>query len=367
MLRGLARVGWKPALGVGTVLAARETVGRRREESIAGQVVLITGGSRGLGLKLAETFLSEGCKVAICARDATELERARASLESRGAVFAVECDVCDRVDVRRLIESVTNHYGRIDILINNAGIIQVGPLDVVTIGDFEQAMDTMFWGTLYPTLAVLPQMRTRQAGRIVNITSIGGKISMPHMLPYGAAKFAAVGFSEGLRAEVEADGIAVTTVVPGEMRTGSYRQALFTGNREAEFRWFAIGASLPTTISADRAARHIIRATKRRQVEVIFPWTMSLAARAHGVAPGVTARTLGVVNRLMPSADGRGQHIEKGAEIDERLRNPLWDAVTVAGRHAADHLNEAPLPSASADPVQPRDPIMSQSEPPSPS
>ena len=188
---------------------------------------------------------------------------------------------------------------------------------------------------------------------------------MPHMLPYGAAKFAAVGLSEGLRAELAADGIAVTTVVPGEMRTGSYRQALFGGNREAEFRWFAIGASLPTTISADRAARHIIRATKRRQAEVIFPWTMSLAARAHGVAPGIAARTLEVVNRLMPSADGRGR-IEKGAEIEARLRNPLWDAVTVAGRHAADHLNETPPASPpSPDPVAAQ-PLPSEAVPPSP-
>ena len=242
--------------------------------------------------------------------------------------------------MRRLIDRVTGHFGRIDILVNNAGVIQVGPLEAITIADFEQAMDTMFWGALYPTLGVLPQMRTRQRGRIVNVTSIGGKISMPHMLPYGAAKFAAVGLSEGLRAELAADGISVTTVVPGEMRTGSFRQALFKGDREAEFRWFAIGATLPTTISADRAARHIVRATKRRQAEVIFPWTMSLAARAQGVAPGVSARALELVNRVMPSADGAAPGAEKGAEIEERLRNPLWDAVTVAGRHAAEQLNE---------------------------
>ena len=246
-----------------------------------------------------------------------------------------------------MIEDVSQHFGRIDILINNAGIILVGALDNVTITDFEQAMDTMFWGTLYPTLAVLPQMRQRQSGRIVNITSVGGKISMPHLLPYGAAKFAAVGLSEGLRAELSSDGIAVTTVVPGEMRTGSYRQALFSGRREAEFRWFALGAALPTTISADRAAGHIIRATKRRQAELIFPWTMSLAVRGHGIAPGVASHALGVVNRVMPAAGGEAG-VEKGEEIERRLRNPLWDTITAAGRHAAQNLNETPPPAAAA-------------------
>lgn len=348
MLKGLAKAGWKPALGFGAIIAAREAAGRRQEEPLTGQVALITGGSRGLGLKLADTLLSEGCKVAICARDTTELERARATLAARGEVFAIPCDVCDRVDVRRMVEDVTQHFGRIDILINNAGIISVGPLDAVTIADFEQAMDTMFWGTLYPTLAVLPQLRQRRAGRIVNITSVGGKISVPHLLPYGAAKFAAVGLSEGLRAELESAGIAVTTVVPGEMRTGSYRQALFTGRREAEFRWFAIGAALPTTISADRAARHIVRATKRRQAELIFPWTMSLAVRAHGVAPGVATRALGLANRAMPSAEGGDVGVEKGADIEERLRNPLWDTIKAAGRHAAHELNETAPPAATA-------------------
>src|SRR5215216_5296058 len=125
MLRGLAKAGWKPALGIGTVMAAREAAGRRNEESIAGEIALITGGSRGLGLKLAEMLLAEGCKVAICARDVAELERARAMLASRGNVLAITCDVCDRIDVGRMVDQVFDHYGRVDILIYNAGVIQV--------------------------------------------------------------------------------------------------------------------------------------------------------------------------------------------------------------------------------------------------
>jgi NAD(P)-dependent dehydrogenase (short-subunit alcohol dehydrogenase family) len=351
MLKGIVKLGWKPALGFGAVLAVRESAGRRKEESLAGEVALVTGGSRGLGFKLAELLLAEGCKVAICARDPIELERARTMLAARGEVFAVPCDVCDRVDVNRMIDAITARFGRIDLLINNAGIISVGPLETVTIADFERAMDTMFWGTLYPTLAVLPQMRDRRSGRIVNITSVGGKVSVPHLLPYGAAKFAAVGLSEGLHAELASEGITVTTVVPGEMRTGSHKQALFSGRREEEFRWFALGASLPSTISADRAAGHIIRATKRRQAELIFPWTMSLAVRAHGVAPGLASQVMGLANRMMPTAEGGETGVEKGADVEERMRNPLWDTITVAGRHAANELNEVPPPGTGEQPT----------------
>ena len=157
----------------------REATGRLREESLAGEVALITGGSRGLGLKLAERLLDEGCRVAICARDETELEEARLSLEKAGDVLAIPCDVGDRPGVRRMVDQVTDRFGPIDLLINNAGVITVGSVHSMTLHDFQHAMKVMYWGTLYPTLAVLPQMRSRRSGRIVNVTSVGGKISMP--------------------------------------------------------------------------------------------------------------------------------------------------------------------------------------------
>jgi NAD(P)-dependent dehydrogenase (short-subunit alcohol dehydrogenase family) len=103
---------------------------------------------------------------------------------------------------------------RIDLLVNNAGEIQAGPLESMALEDFERALRIMFWGTVYPTWTVLPQMRERQSGRIVNITSIGAKVAVPHLLPYTCAKFAMIGFSEGLRAELAGKGIQVVTIAP---------------------------------------------------------------------------------------------------------------------------------------------------------
>ena len=161
----------------------------------------------------------------LAARDAQELACAQQDLRQRGAeVLAVPCDVTNQEQVRSLMDQATQNFGRVDIVVNNAGIIQVGPMSTTTMEDFANALDVMFWGTLYPTLAVLPQMRARRSGRVVNITSIGGMVSVPHLLPYTCAKFAAVGLSEGLRAELGQEGIRVTTVVPGLMRTGSYVQ-----------------------------------------------------------------------------------------------------------------------------------------------
>ena len=137
-----------------------------RLRELRGKTVLITGGSRGLGLALAEEFAQFGAKIAICARDEQELARARQQLEDLGAVVcAVPCDVTKPEEVDNLISSVTRHMGGIDVLVNNAGVISVGPILSQKLEDFQEAMDVMFWGTVHPTLAVLPQMLARGTGR----------------------------------------------------------------------------------------------------------------------------------------------------------------------------------------------------------
>jgi NAD(P)-dependent dehydrogenase (short-subunit alcohol dehydrogenase family) len=306
-----------------------------RERSLAGHVVLITGGSRGLGLLMARELVDEGCRLVICARDPEELDAARRDLEARGGrVLAIRCDVGDREQVESMVAGATEAFGRVDVLINNATVIQVGPVETMTVDDFRRAMDVNFWGALYATLAVLPQMRRRGTGRIVNVTSIGGKVSVPHLLPYDCAKFAAVALSEGLRAELAKDGITVTTVVPGLMRTGSPVNAWFKGDREREFDWFSIASATPlTTMSAKRAARRIVLAAKRGETEVTLTWQATLLRIFHGVFPGATADVLSLIDRLLPEADpaqraeSRGMHLATPA-----VPSPLTGMMNRAAR-----------------------------------
>jgi short-subunit dehydrogenase len=309
------------AVGVGALIATRVITKKIFEYDLRNKNVLITGGSRGLGLVMAREFLRQGANVAICARDTNELEAAAEDLNQHGAVvLTFQCDVTDKAQVEEMVQKVYYSFGRIDVLVNNAGIISVGPMEEMTIEDYEEAMKTNYWAALYTTLAVLPAMRQHRDGHIVNIASIGGKISVPHLLPYNTGKFALVGLSEGMTAELKKDGIVVTTVCPGLMRTGSPRNANFKGQHREEYAWFALSDSLPiTSISAESAARQIVAACKRGDAEVILSIQAKIAIKFHALFPELTTELMGLVNRLLPAPGGIGTQAAKGKDSESEL------------------------------------------------
>jgi short-subunit dehydrogenase len=302
---------------------------QRKSKNLRGKVVLITGSSRGLGLALAEEFGKKGAKLALCARDTEELGRARKLLLVRGAaendedIFVSSHDLCEPQQAEQLIEEVTARFGHIDVLVNNAGVITVGPVENQTAEDFRNVMEANFFSGLQCTLAVLPQMLARRDGNIVNITSIGGKIAVPHMLPYTASKFAAVGFSEGLNAELRSKGIHVTTVCPGLMRTGSHLNALFTGDAAREYRWFSLCAGFPgISASARTAARKILHATAAGKSEIAITPQAMFAVRVAGLCPTATARAMQLMNAVLPSAVEGATGNRRGAEVRSREVTP---------------------------------------------
>jgi len=291
------------AVGVGAVMLA-QAWRRRRKYDFGSRSVIITGGSRGLGLVMARELADEGARLTLIARDEEELARAADDIRTRqpfAEVLTVVADVRRRYDTERAIAATIERYGRIDVVINNAGIIQVGPVDHMKVGDYEEAMATHFWGPLYMTVGALPHMRRQGEGRIVNIASIGGRISIPHLVPYSASKFALVGLSDGLRVELARDNIFVTTVCPGLMRTGSPVNAMFKGQRPQEFAWFAISDSLPlASIDARRAALQIIDACRHGDAELVITVQAKLAILARTLAPELFSDVLTLLNQLLP-------------------------------------------------------------------
>ena len=311
------------AAGAGAALVAARLARARHAISFEDRVVMITGGSRGLGLVMARQLAAQGARLVLLARDMGELDRARDDLKFRGAdVLTLRCDIRRRADVRAAVDTVIDRWRAVDVLINNAGVIQVGPLEHMTHEDFENAMATHFWGPLHLILEIAPIMRHRGFGRIVNISSIGGKVAVPHLAPYCASKFALVGLSDALRAELNRYGIRVTTVAPGLMRTGSAVNAQFKGQHEAEYLWFKTVSSLPLlTISAERAARQILDACRYGDPELTMTAQAKLLAVADEVIPGAVARAMMIVSRLLPGPDGpEGNILCKGRESDAFTR-----------------------------------------------
>lgn len=326
------------AVSVGA-LALRALSREVRRERLHGKVAFITGGSRGLGLALALECAKRGARVAICARDAQALERAAGRLRERSAdVLPVVCDVRDPGEVAAAIRQAHEAFGRIDLLVNNAGVIAVGPVDSLTRQDYEDAMDTHFWAMYNAVESVLPIFTRQGEGCIVNVTSIGGKVSVPHLLAYSASKFAAVGYSEGLRAELAPKNISVTTVCPGLMRTGSPRNAWFKSQHRKEYTWFALSDTLPgLSIAASSAARAILDAAAAGRPEAVLSLPAQAIALAHGIAPGWTSRLMTLGARLLPGAGG----IERRKMRGEQSATPLTDSpLTILGKKAEREYNQ---------------------------
>jgi NAD(P)-dependent dehydrogenase (short-subunit alcohol dehydrogenase family) len=317
-----------------------------------GRVAVITGGSRGLGLLIARELGRLGARVTLVARDEPELQRAQQILESEGIDASIMvADIAAESEAQRVVSETVMRHGRLDILVNNAGIIKVGPADHMSVADYEEAMATHFWGPLRAMRAVIPFMRRVGSGRIVNISSIGGKIGVPHLVPYCASKFALTGLSTALRAELARDGVLITTVCPGLMRTGSPFNAWFKGRHRQEFAWFAIADSLPLlSIDARRAAAQIVDAVRHGDAELVVSWPARLAVAAAAVVPNTIAVAMDLANRLLPSpTDAQGNRTHSGWQSASR-----WapSRLTRLSERSAIENNELPpsLASAQAQP-----------------
>ncbi|HEY5055672.1 MAG TPA: SDR family NAD(P)-dependent oxidoreductase [Acidobacteriaceae bacterium] len=293
-------------------------------------VVLITGGSRGLGLAIASRFARKSAsgkggnvRLVLAARNRAELESAQAELIAQHPYLApqhfylVAADLAVRAECERLVRETIAHFGRIDILVNNVGIIQVGPIEAQTVENFERTMRLNFFAAVNTIWAALPHLRTQaplagwdRRAAIVNIASIGGKVAVPHMLPYSASKFALVGFSEGLHAELRHKGIRVTTVCPGLMRTGGEDHAEFLGDAEAEEKWFKFSAKMPgISTTARHAACRIYSAVANGRAEITISPQAWILARKAALFPETMQHAASLANRyILPSAPGEGPH-----------------------------------------------------------
>ncbi|HVJ93607.1 MAG TPA: SDR family NAD(P)-dependent oxidoreductase [Labilithrix sp.] len=336
------------ALALALARLALEVKQRRRAVRLRGATAIVCGASRGLGRSIALELARRGVtKIGICSRREHDLDSVAAALVKEGvSVCAESCDLSKREDVDRFIGSACARLGPIDVLVTNASTISVGPSAILSKEDFDEAMASIFYTALNPTFAVLPNMRRRGSGTIAMVTSIGGRIGVPHLAPYCAAKFATMGLAESLRAELAADGVHVLTVVPGLMRTGSHVHAQFKGDCEREYAWFGASATAPLiSIDADRAARRIVSAIARGDVEVTFTPEARVAPLVREIAPNLFAETMALVARFLPrppSAPPETLERREGLDIERTSELPAVQAVRERGNRIAERHAQIP-------------------------
>jgi NAD(P)-dependent dehydrogenase (short-subunit alcohol dehydrogenase family) len=322
-------------LAAGTGVLVGLALARRTPYSFLGKVVIITGGSRGLGLVLARELVHvHGARVALVARTAEALARAADDLNAPGSVITIVGDVRSPSDAEHIVDTVVERFGRVDVLINNAGVIISAPIGSTTNEDFRNSLAVHFWGVLHMSRAALRYL-PRPGGRIVNICSIGGRLAIPHLAAYCAGKFAQAGLSSVMAEELRAEGVTVSTVYPGLMRTGSYVNAKFRGKVNDEFRAFALASSLPgISMGAERAARQIIRAVRAGRRQIVIPWTIRQVDRIATLAPNLASALFSGVNAVLP-ADTGNTTTPPVAGADLPLSAIVQRAVTLGERAGA--------------------------------
>lgn len=289
-----------------------------------GKTVLITG-ARGLALAIARELSPSGCNFTLMSRTASELERAKAELEKHGnRVLTVQGDVTRQEDIERALRETELTFGGLDVLANVAGVIQNGPLENITEEDFRHTMEVNAFAPLRFTRAALPYLRARR-GRVLIVSSLGGKVAVPHLSSYTMSKFAVTGAGKALRAELAREGVGVTVVLPGLMQTGSPRNATVKGQHAREYAFFATADNLPlVSLDAQEAARRIVSALSRNDAEAMIGVPALLMRYAEALAPQLLADAMSLTNRLLPGPSHSNEaKLGKEAESPLTLKNPI--------------------------------------------
>lgn len=262
-------------------------------ENFRDRVVAITGAASGIGRALALEFARHGAHLALADIDEEGMAVTCERAQTQGVeVECTQVDVSERDAVYQWAEAVAEHFGKVNIIVNNAGVSVTAPVEDLSYEDFEWLMSINFWGVVYGTKAFLPHLRAAGEGHVVNLSSVFGIIGVPSQAAYNAAKFAVRGFTESLRAELELDGapIGATSVHPGGVKTNIARSARYADSTVLERTGDEIAREFDeklAQLSPQQAAEQIIEAVQKNKRRVLV---------------GKDARAIDLVQRLFPSA-----------------------------------------------------------------
>ena len=248
---------------------------------LAGKVVVVTGGSMGIGEAIAKLFADHGANLVLLSRDAGRAEAARGRIGYTERTLALSCDVRHREELDRVLSLTLHHFDRIDVWVNNAGQGLRDSLAQMDMAACRDMFDTNFFGAVAAMQAVIPVMKQQASGTIVNISSVAGHLPVPFIAAYCASKFALNAIGKAAAVELKNSGIHVMTVCPGYVRTDFSANAI--KGREAR----NVRSARDRGITAQRVARAVLDGYAKQKREVIVPWTMHPIIKLYQLFPAV--------------------------------------------------------------------------------
>ena len=257
------------------------------------KLCVITGAGNGIGRATAKRLAKDGAKLVLTDINSANLNETQKMVELLGGTCETHIvDAANREQAFTLAEHVETTYGAADLILNNAGVANIAPIDELTIEHFEFVMDIDFWGVVHGTQAFLPQMRRRDSGHIANVSSIFGWVGVPNQAAYNSAKFAVFGFTEAIRQELQTSGIKVTCIHPGGIDTSIARNARLVQGPDDEERREQIAQDF----------KKMVRSTPEQAAETILKGIRKGKAR---VLIGRDAYMVDIIRRLFPVSYGR--------------------------------------------------------------
>ncbi len=253
----------------------------KRKQEFNDKVVIVTGASSGIGRATALAFAGAGATTILASRSQDKLEQLAAEIgRGNGRALVVKTDVSDRLQVDALMQTAVREFGRIDVLINNAGGGAVGPVDGQRFADdARHLLEVDFFGKVHCTQAVLPIMRRQRGGTIVNLSSVVGRKAFPRFGAYSASMHAVAGFSDALRQELKGSGIGVVTVHPALTATAFFH-GVDGADMPAPFRYMK-------ALTPEAVARAIVKAVGRHSLRVVVPWQPRLLLLSDALSAGL--------------------------------------------------------------------------------
>lgn len=251
---------------------------------------LITGASQGIGKATALLFANKGYDLVLAARQPDRLAAVGQEVQNLGRqALTVSTDVRDPQQVKTLANKALAQYGAIDVLINNAGIYASGSVENFSLDDWHQIIDTNLWGYIHTINALLPHMLERGTGTIVNLSSIGGKVPVPYLVPYNTAKFAVTGMTEAMHSELKPKGIHVCGIYPNVIKSSLMERAMFRGkdaeDAQARRQQLDMVVSTPVVEKPEDVAKAIWEGVKHQRAEVMVG-SANFSKAAYNLIPG---------------------------------------------------------------------------------